>query len=171
MSLGHFWRWTCSILPTMSHTTELQASLFYLIVCLKTEALKNKNKIQTEAHYITLTGLECFTKIRLASNSERSSCLCLPCFVLICKARVREDKDCYSWLSQTLETGKIVCRHALLFYSSCGFLIFFSTLWSQGLLHARQVSSLVIAPVLFVFFFLWDRVFLNSVAVLLQALK
>ena len=41
----------------------------------------------------------------------------------------------------------------MLFYSSCGFLNFFSTLWSQGLLHARQVSYLVIAPVLFVFFF------------------
>lgn len=34
------------------------------------------------------------------------------------------------------------------------FLFFFSTSWAQSLLHATQVSYLVIAPDLFVFFFL-----------------
>ena len=49
--------------------------------------------LQTESHYVALADLELTMEIRLASNSQRSTCLCLSCAGI-------QDMYHYAWISK-----------------------------------------------------------------------
>ena len=49
--------------------------------------------LETESHYVALADLELTMEIRLASNSQRSTCLCLSCAGI-------QDMYHYAWISK-----------------------------------------------------------------------